>query len=179
MAGYDGLSMSNNARKAYEEGEKPKSKWTKKVILETVEKSVKSGELELVCSFDKLKKVPLPALQEYCLVLSSWHHTSMHYNRTYFYKIELGCLEAFTDEDIDELLEEYKAKISNKKREDTQEEMWECKYLSWRRGWKTQKSWAKEVTAVGIIKGNWFYLPNGHRKSINANGFEKIRKIEE
>jgi len=29
MSGYDGYSMSNNAVDAYENGEKPISKWTK------------------------------------------------------------------------------------------------------------------------------------------------------
>jgi hypothetical protein len=66
-----------------------------------------------------------------------------------------------------------------RKKKKPKEELWECKFLSWTRSWKTQKSWAKEVTAVGIIRGNWFYLPNGHRKSVNGNGFEKLRKIEE
>ena len=34
MAGYDNYSMSNNAVAAYQTGEKPKSKWTKKDIME-------------------------------------------------------------------------------------------------------------------------------------------------
>lgn len=33
MAGYNGFSMSNNAVAAYEDGEKPLSKWTKANIL--------------------------------------------------------------------------------------------------------------------------------------------------
>ena len=37
MAGYNGFSMSNNAVEAYENGEKPLSKWRKSDILETIE----------------------------------------------------------------------------------------------------------------------------------------------
>lgn len=35
MAGYNGFSMSNNAVAAYEDGEKPLSKWTKADIYMT------------------------------------------------------------------------------------------------------------------------------------------------
>lgn len=35
MAGYYGYSMSNNAVEAYENGEMPISKWTKKEIVGT------------------------------------------------------------------------------------------------------------------------------------------------
>lgn len=36
MSGYSGYSMSNNAVDAYESGEKPRSKWTKKVLLSAI-----------------------------------------------------------------------------------------------------------------------------------------------
>lgn len=36
MAGYDGYSMSNNAREAYEYGYMPKSKWTKATMIEAI-----------------------------------------------------------------------------------------------------------------------------------------------
>jgi len=41
MSGYKGYSMSNNAIAAYNEGEKPKSKWTKTEIVREIEKSCK------------------------------------------------------------------------------------------------------------------------------------------
>lgn len=37
MAGYYKYSMSNNAVKAYKQGEKPLSKWTKTEILSNIE----------------------------------------------------------------------------------------------------------------------------------------------
>ena len=46
MAGYNGWSMSNNAVAAYEDGEKPLSKWTKTDIFGMIEEQ----EVELRCS---------------------------------------------------------------------------------------------------------------------------------
>lgn len=43
--------MSNNAVAAYEDGEKPLSKWTKTDIFDAIEKQ----EVELKCSIEKLK----------------------------------------------------------------------------------------------------------------------------
>lgn len=50
MAGYNGYSMSNNAVAAYQNGEKPLSKWTKKEILNQISNQIEQGELELHCS---------------------------------------------------------------------------------------------------------------------------------
>ena len=63
MAGYSGYSMSNNAVAAYENGEKPLSKWKKADILE----AVKTQEVELKCSPSKLQKLPAVLLKEICL----------------------------------------------------------------------------------------------------------------
>ena len=50
MSGYYGYSMSNNAVEAYENGERPLSKWRKSDILEAISVS----EIELKCSISKL-----------------------------------------------------------------------------------------------------------------------------
>ena len=52
MAGYNGWSMSNNAVAAYEDGEKPLSKWTKADIFD----AIKEQEIELKCSIESLRK---------------------------------------------------------------------------------------------------------------------------
>ena len=80
MSGYYGYSMSNNAVEAYENGERPLSKWRKSDILEAISVS----EIELKCSISKLQKLPVKVLKEVCLTYSSWHHTSNHYNQTNF-----------------------------------------------------------------------------------------------
>ena len=59
MAGYNGFSMSNNAVAAYEDGEKPLSKWTKANIFDTI----KDTEIELKCSIEKLRRLPIKVLK--------------------------------------------------------------------------------------------------------------------
>lgn len=81
-AGYHGYSMSNNAVDAYENGEKPLSKWTKADILsELTELGVSNEILQVV------KKLTLADLKALFLYKSSWHHTSKMYNRTNFYSV--------------------------------------------------------------------------------------------
>lgn len=86
MSGYDGYSMSNRAREAYECGEMPKSQWTKQAIL---------------CAVDNplISKLTLKELRMY-LDRSSWHHTSSYYNETIFYELDVEALEALTEDDI-------------------------------------------------------------------------------
>lgn len=94
MSGYYGYSMSNNAVEAYENGERPLSKWRKSDILEAISVS----EIELKCSISKLQKLPVKVLKEVCLTYSSWHHTSNHYNQTNFYTLDEKYIESLTDE---------------------------------------------------------------------------------
>ena len=52
MAGYFGFSMSNNAVEAYENGQRPLSRWTKGKILNSVKHLLADDpELESNCSF--------------------------------------------------------------------------------------------------------------------------------
>lgn len=170
MAGYNGWSMSNNAVDAYENGEKPLSKWRKSDIFEAIEET---EEIELKCSIEKLRKLPVKVLKEVCLHYSSWHHTSNHYNQTDFYSLDEISIENLTDKKIDELIAEYKA---SKKEEKKQiEEKWKCAFLEWSGSRKHPK--ATEVVEEGIVKGDWFYRKNGSKKKTTANGFRFIEKI--
>ena len=81
-AGYSGFSMSNNAVDAYMSGEMPLSKWTKQAIIDRVEK-IDSSKVDLV------KQLPITILKDKLLWNSSWHHTSMHYNKTEFYSMKM------------------------------------------------------------------------------------------
>ena len=92
--GYDGYSMSNNARDAYKNGEKPISKWTKADIID----AVKEINPDIDCS-----KLNADTLRKELLHKSSWHHTSMHYNKTDFYAIDEDYVSKLTQEDIDDL----------------------------------------------------------------------------
>ena len=125
MAGYSGYSMSNNAVAAYENGEKPLSKWKKADILE----AVKTQEVELKCSPSKLQKLPAVLLKEICLCYSSWHHTSSHYNETKFYMLNAEYLETLTDAMVDEIAAEYNK--THAKEKQSVEETWESAFLEW------------------------------------------------
>lgn len=170
MAGYNGWSMSNNAIVAYKDGEKPLSKWTKADIIDTIEKQ----GLELKCSIEKLKKLPVKVLKKICLTYSSWHHTSNYYNKTDFYLLDVDRIENLTDDKIEELLSDYKA---NKKVESKpSEEKWKCAFLEWSGSKKHPKT--TEIIEEGIIKGDWFYRKDGTKKKTTANGFRFIEKIQ-
>lgn len=170
MAGYNGWSMSNNAVAAYEDGEKPLSKWTKTDILDAIEEQ----EVKLKCSIEKLKKLPIKVLKEICLTYSSWHHTSNHYNKTDFYSLDVDRIENLMDDELDELLSNYKA---DKKAESKPlEEKWECAFLEWSGSRKHPV--ATEVIEEGVVKGDWFYRKNGTKKKTKANGFRFLKKIQ-
>lgn len=168
MAGYSGFSMSNNAVEAYESGEKPLSKWTKKEIIDAIEEAVNTGEIELKADFSKIKELPLKALKEICLYQSSWHHTSKHFNKTKFYSLDLDEIAGLTNAKIDEIL-------ASPQEEAPQEERWRCAFIEWS-GTRNHPK-ATRVVEEGIVKGNWFYRQDGSKKSVKANGFEFIEKV--
>ena len=176
MAGYAGYSMSNNAVDAYNEGKMPLSKWTKKKFLELLPDIIQEGlEDGYPVAEDvvmKLSKVKWSILKEEFLFCSSYHHTSSWYNATDFYDIARSDIWNLRDKDIDELIAKGKA---TRKKEPMTEERWECRFLDWS-GTRNHPH-TKEFTEVGTIRGNWFYRKDGTKKSITANGFEKIRKI--
>lgn len=169
MAGYNGYSMSNNAVEAYNNGEKPLSKWTKSEILE----AIKTDEIELKCSMEMLKKMPVKSLKKIALYNTSWHHTSSHYNRTDFYSLDSNKLEELTDEELSKIIEESK----QNKKNDTEivEERWKCAFLEWSGSRKHFK--AIEVIEDGIIKGDWFIRADSSKKKTTANGFRFVEKL--
>lgn len=71
MAGYDGYSMSNNARRAYTDGLLPASKMIK----------------ELKKRFPKTFKGLNTKVFKKFVTASEWHHTSCKYNETKFYSL--------------------------------------------------------------------------------------------
>ena len=85
MAGYNGWSMSNNAVQAYEDGEKPLSKWTKKTLVYELADALDAEPEEVA---EALKPYTVKEVKDKCLTYSSWHHTSSRYNRTAFYELD-------------------------------------------------------------------------------------------
>lgn len=92
MSGYFGFIMSNNAVNAYNNGEKPLSKWTKQAILtELNENNIKGN-------FEKLTLSELKNGLEY----AGWHHTSSKYNKTDFFRVDYDYFEKL---DVNEVIQ--------------------------------------------------------------------------
>lgn len=88
-SGYSGWSMSNNAVAAYENGEMPRSKWTKKAIIQAVGSYCDDYDLAYDPQIEKMKK---EELFNRFIELTSWHHTSKYCNATNFYGINEGAV---------------------------------------------------------------------------------------
>lgn len=80
-SGYVGYSMSNRACKAYENGEKPFSKWTKADILSAL-KTIYGEEMH-----EKAKRLSVDTLKAVALEKTAFHHTSIYCNKTDFYAV--------------------------------------------------------------------------------------------
>lgn len=106
MAGYRGYSMSNNAVSAYDDGEKPISKWTKVEILDAISKI--RGDLDF-------SKLTVAELKRKFLYNSSWHHTSKYYNVTEFYSIDEDEVKECTQDDIEEIISSRPKKVKRDK----------------------------------------------------------------
>ena len=158
-SGYSGYSMSNRAVDAYEDGEMPLSKWTKKMIISEVVEHEHFTE-------EELKKYPKNVLAEYFLFESSWHHTSSSIDE---YIAKEGSIE-----ELEEIKKRYASERKPKK---------EIKKLEARKAHITYLEWggtrahpkATNVDAYAVIIGNWAYLEDGKKKSICSNGF-KVNK---
>ena len=82
QSGYVGCSMSERAAIAYENGEKPKSKWTKKAMLDEIEGYCKLFDMPYDGCLSSMKKDELFAR---FFEWKSWHHTGKYANETDFY----------------------------------------------------------------------------------------------
>lgn len=162
MAGYNGFSMSNNAVYAYENGEKPKSKWKKSEFLKAVEE-LNPDMLAAV------KTLPLKVLRERLLAKTGWHHTSKLYNETTFYEIDKDAVEDLTPDDIAEMKESAEPKTA------TVEERWIAEWIEFHGS--IRRPQAVKCSGEGIVRGNWFYLENGKKKSINGGHFTLVSRV--
>ena len=88
-SGYVGWSMSRRAAAAYEDGEMPKSKWTKKAMVAAIKDVCDDLDLVYDPAIEKMKK---DELFHTFLYNSSWHHTSKFFNETDFYAIDEDAL---------------------------------------------------------------------------------------
>ena len=86
--GYIGQSMSSRAREAYEDGEMPKSKWTKKFMLEALYDLLASTypDDEAEQMFVSIQKMSKNDIFDKFFEFSSWHHTGKYAQETLFYQ---------------------------------------------------------------------------------------------
>lgn len=142
MAGYNGYSMSNNAVAAYNNGEKPYSKWTKSDILDEIPDNLKESS----------KKLTLTEIRSLFLHWTSWHHTSSMYNRTDFYSVNS---DGITVNQIESIIAQRKPKAEKPK-------LTAVKAQVIYGEWEGTRKHPKLVynTSYAIIIGNWAYLPD-------------------
>lgn len=103
-SGYIGYSMSRRAAEAYEDGEMPKSKWTKKAMVAAIQSYC--DEFDMLFDPDLLKGMHKDEVFERFFHESSWHHTSKFFNETDFYKLDedavCGSFRPMTDAEVAE-----------------------------------------------------------------------------
>lgn len=120
--GYDGQKMSRNAERAYDNGEKPLSKWSKDDIIYEIRKSYgkEAGE--------KAKGLTAEELRGFFLTDAGWHHTGKYFNQTAFYAFNDG----LSKDRVMALHHEAKPKAPKKKVEDkwavVEYDTWEGKF---------------------------------------------------
>lgn len=90
QSGYVGSSMSERALEAYDHGEMPKSRWTKKAMLESIADYCETMEIPVPADVPNLKKAEL--FEKY-FCWTSWHHTGKFANETDFYGIDEDAFE--------------------------------------------------------------------------------------
>lgn len=122
--GYVGQSMSERAVQAYENGEKPFSKWSKENILEAIS-AVYGKHIEGI--EEKAEKVSLADLRQEFLRWSSWHHTGKYYNKTEFYEFD----DDISLAEVKNFIENYKKTPKQKNEHTVTEKFALVKYNYW------------------------------------------------
>ena len=167
MAGYHNYSMSNNAVAAYENGEKPLSKWTKAAIIAAADEYLTEAEDEQrEKKLAWLRAASLAKLKEFALCKSSWHHTSCHYNATDFYSVDESYLDDLTIYDAAKL---YIKSAPAARR------LGSIEWLEWGGTRRHPKATERKLDGVEIEEKGAFYLvyKGGElvlKKKIGSNG---------
>lgn len=101
--GYIGQSMSVRAREAYEDGEMPKSKWTKKFMLEALYDLLASTypDDEAEQMFVSIQKMSKNDIFDKFFEFSSWHHTGKYAQETLFYQPSEELLSMWREDFLD------------------------------------------------------------------------------
>lgn len=162
---------SKDAIRAYKDGEKPLSKWSKSDIMQGIEEMIASGEATTKAEMlPHISRLPLPVMKKWLLRKSSCHKTGNTERNTYFYIIDKASVESMSCEKIAKILSYEKSNPIQK-----QGRRCECSFLIWQ-GPKRNRI-PTRIQETGEIKGDWFIRPDGSRKSIRGAGFRVVREI--
>lgn len=148
-SGYNGWSMSNRAVEAYENGERPLSKWSKKAILEQVEFIIDDEEIKISFELANLAKLTKDELFWLLLDLSSWHHTGKYCNETDFYRVEQTKIEELTNSDIENIISRRKPKVKKEKAPEVPN-MYITALASWNQ-WEGTRNHLKKVSYEQVV----------------------------
>lgn len=162
MAGYDGYSMSNNARAAYEEGKAPLSKWTKSAILQRMQENGTPAEFIQLAA-----KYPAEVVKRVLLFSAEWHHTSAKYNETKFYQVDEPDNMEFFSQQLEAEAVNVEFEKTAKKQHAPAPKRVHAKYAIWEGQGRHKK--ARWVEADGVLSGNWFVADDGTRKKAGGN----------
>lgn len=120
QAGYVGQSMSRRAAIAYDNGEAPKSKWTKKAMIAALEEWADWNDREMPAAIAKMKKDDIFASY---FRHTSWHHTGKFANETDFYGInESACKDDFPKLTIGQISAKHAAREAASQAEEARRE---------------------------------------------------------
>lgn len=176
--GYSGISMSNNAVEAYKQGKAPLSKWKKKDILEVLKRRNISEDF-----IKEVKKINLPILKKYLLEYVEWHHTSLRYNETNFYKVT----DIRNQDEKRNLLQKMK-KAQEEYSKNNAEKHTKRSIKPPQKFYRVNMEYIhrsadgkhkKIVSGEGVIQGNWCHLKNRKKKKISGTHFFITKKMEE
>ena len=166
MAGYSGLSMSNNALAAYAEGKKPVSRINKA--------DIQKYDVNTSITFFRW------FVKNYCGDCG-WHHTSYLFNKTSFYDIE-RCSNRYKEVDIEKLKSIYR-KEQAKRKPETRIEEDKPYYAKVEYSIRTYSGGRKYIEVYAIVYGYWAhfydeYYKKFSKKRISGSHFIIEEKFE-
>lgn len=149
-SGYIGYSMSRRAAEAYEDGEVPKSKWTKKAMVAAIQSYC--DEFDMLFALDLLKGMRKDEVFERFFYKSSWHHTSKFFNETDFYKLDedavCGSFRPMTDTEVAERDAMRQQAIEEKRAEREAMRVAEIERLNRHRAYREEHGFAPDTVAA-------------------------------
>lgn len=164
-------TMSRNAIEAYENGEAPKSAWSKNMMLAAINAIIDMENLPL--NRDVFTRMKRDSLLRLFFIKSSAHHTGTNYIMTDFYTVDADFLRVLNNEKLYALYTEQRKRkdssIHNGRRF-VEVAFPEAKYNGW-------YECRKRTIRKGYIKGDYFTGLDGRRKNIHSDGFEVLKDI--